>query len=89
MVRNTPRNDMRICFFGDSVINGTGDDDGLGWVGRVVAQARRGGCDVTAYNLGIRRGTSADVAARWAGEARLRLPHEHGPAWRAWTKEPA
>jgi hypothetical protein len=22
---------MRICFFGDSLVNGTGDDDGLGW----------------------------------------------------------
>jgi acyl-CoA thioesterase I len=65
---------MRVCFFGDSFVNGTGDDDGLGWVGRVVARARRGGCDVTAYNLGIRRDTSADVAARWKGEARLRVP---------------
>jgi len=65
---------MRICFFGDSFVNGTGDDDGLGWVGRVIARARRGGCDVTGYNLGIRRDTSADVAARWKAEATLRLP---------------
>jgi lysophospholipase L1-like esterase len=65
---------MRICFFGDSFVNGTGDDDGLGWVGRVVARARQGGCDITGYNLGIRRDTSADVAARWKGEATLRLP---------------
>jgi acyl-CoA thioesterase I len=68
---------MRICFFGDSFVNGTGDDDGLGWVGRVVAQARQCGREVTAYNLGIRGNTSADVAARWMREARLRLPHEH------------
>ena len=68
---------MRICFFGDSFVNGAGDDDGLGWVGRVVAKARQAGRDLTAYNLGIRRDTSADVAARWLGEARLRLPHEH------------
>jgi acyl-CoA thioesterase-1 len=68
---------MRICFFGDSFVNGTGDDDALGWVGRVVAQARHGGCDLTAYNLGIRRDTSADVAARWMNEARLRLLPEH------------
>jgi len=65
---------MRICFFGDSFVNGTGDDDALGWVGRVVAKARQSGRDVTAYNLGIRRDTSADVAARWRSEARLRLP---------------
>ncbi len=68
---------MRVCFFGDSFVNGTGDDDGLGWVGRVVARARRGGGDLTGYNLGIRRDTSADVAARWLQEARLRLPAEH------------
>ncbi|HTQ44361.1 MAG TPA: GDSL-type esterase/lipase family protein [Polyangiaceae bacterium] len=65
---------MRICFFGDSFVNGTGDDDALGWVGRLVAKARQSGRDVTAYNLGIRRDTSAEVAARWRGEASLRLP---------------
>jgi lysophospholipase L1-like esterase len=67
---------MRICFFGDSFVNGTGDDDALGWVGRLVARARQSGHDVTAYNLGIRRDTSADVAARWRSEARLRLPSD-------------
>jgi lysophospholipase L1-like esterase len=65
---------VRICFFGDSFVNGTGDDDGLGWVGRLVSRARRAGRDVTAYNLGIRRDTSADIAARWEEEARRRLP---------------
>ncbi len=68
---------MRVCFFGDSFVNGTGDDDGLGWVGRVVARARQRGRDLTGYNLGIRRDTSADVAARWMHEAKLRLPAEH------------
>jgi acyl-CoA thioesterase I len=67
---------VRICFFGDSFVNGTGDDDALGWVGRLVAKARQSGRDVTAYNLGIRRDTSADVAARWRSEARLRLPSD-------------
>ncbi|PWB83676.1 MAG: GDSL family lipase [Methylocystaceae bacterium] len=68
---------MRICFFGDSFVNGTGDDDGLGWVGRLVASARRRGKDVTSYNLGVRRDTSADVAARWADEATRRLPPQY------------
>jgi lysophospholipase L1-like esterase len=77
-IEGAPGHALRICFFGDSFVNGTGDDDGLGWVGRVVARARQGGCDVTAYNLGIRRDTSADVAARWMREARLRLPPENG-----------
>jgi acyl-CoA thioesterase-1 len=67
---------MRVCFFGDSFVNGTGDDEGLGWVGRIVARARGAGVDVTAYNLGIRGHTSADLAARWMGEARLRVRPE-------------
>jgi lysophospholipase L1-like esterase len=65
---------MRICFFGDSHTNGTGDPTGLGWVGRVGASARRRGHDLTVYNLGIRRDTSADIARRWPEEAALRLP---------------
>jgi len=65
---------MRICFFGDSFVNGTGDDDCLGWTGRVCAAARHMRHDVTHYNLGIRRDSSADVAARWRREAATRLP---------------
>jgi lysophospholipase L1-like esterase len=68
---------MRICFFGDSIVNGTGDPDCLGWVGRVCAAARQSGVDLTSYNLGIRRDTSADILGRWRREAELRLPAEH------------
>lgn len=65
---------MRVCFTGDSIVNGTGDDDGLGWVGRIVAKLRAHGRDITYYNLGIRRDTSADVAARWRDEIERGLP---------------
>lgn len=65
---------MRICFIGDSFVNGTGDPGGLGWVGRVAASARRRGNDLTVYNLGIRRDTSADIARRWQEETARRLP---------------
>src|SRR6185437_14426836 len=68
---------MRICFIGDSFVNGTGDDDCLGWPGRICADARRRGRDVTIYNLGIRRDTTADIAARWEREAAARLLPEH------------
>ncbi len=68
---------MRICFIGDSFVNGTGDDDCLGWTGRVCSAARKAGHDLTFYNLGIRRDTSADIAARWRREAEARLPAEH------------
>ena len=68
--------DIRICFIGDSFVNGTGDDTALGWVGRVCAAARARGVGLTAYNLGIRRDTSLDVLARCAQEWRRRLPDE-------------
>lgn len=68
---------MRICFIGDSFVNGAGDDACLGWVGRICADARQHGHDVTAYNLGVRRDTSADIAVRWRQEAEARLPVEY------------
>jgi acyl-CoA thioesterase-1 len=68
---------MRICFIGDSFMNGTGDDACLGWAGRACAASRANGLDLTYYNLGIRRDTSADILARWECEARARLPPEH------------
>lgn len=67
---------MRICFIGDSFVNGTGDDECLGWAGRVCADARRRGFDVTCYNLGIRRDSTADIAGRWRREVALRLPDD-------------
>jgi lysophospholipase L1-like esterase len=65
---------MRVCFFGDSFVNGTGDDDCLGWVGRLCAAERRSGLDLTAYNLGVRRDASVDILCRWRGEAEARMP---------------
>lgn len=68
--------DIRLCFIGDSFVNGTGDPECLGWTGRVCARAMRRSHQLTHYNLGIRRNTSADIAARWLAECRLRLPPE-------------
>lgn len=65
--------DRRILFFGDSFVAGVGDPSGLGWVGRVVAAAHADGRPLTAYNLGIRGDTSADVVDRWRAEARARM----------------
>src|SRR5688572_13311739 len=66
--------ELRICFLGDSFVNGTGDPECLGWVGRICRAARGRGHDVTYYNLGIRRETSRELRARWQREAALRLP---------------
>ncbi|MGH6975830.1 MAG: GDSL-type esterase/lipase family protein, partial [Stellaceae bacterium] len=69
--------DLRIGFFGDSFVNGFGDPDSLGWVGRVGAAAIARGHDVTIYNAGIRGNTSTDVRDRWRDEAVHRLPAAH------------
>ena len=65
--------DIHVCFFGDSVVNGTGDPECLGWTGRACGDARIKGYDVTYYNLGVRGETSADIASRWREEACRRL----------------
>ena len=68
--------DVRVAFFGDSLVAGVGDPDGAGWVGRLVAAAFAAGTPVTAYNLGVRRETSSDVLARWTSELAPRLTTE-------------
>jgi lysophospholipase L1-like esterase len=65
---------VRLLAFGDSFVLGAGDPDHLGWIGRALAGRR----EVTLYNLGIRRETSADIAARWRAEAAPRIV-EHEP----------
>ncbi len=71
---NMNTNDIRICFIGDSYVQGTGDPDCLGWAGRLCVNARQAGHNLTSYNLGVRRETSADVARRWLNECAPRLP---------------
>jgi lysophospholipase L1-like esterase len=77
MIRETGRQSVRpatrIAFIGDSFVNGTGDPECLGWVGRVCRAAATRGHAVTVYNLGVRRDTSADIAARWQDETARRL----------------
>jgi lysophospholipase L1-like esterase len=64
---------MRVCFFGESYVNGIGDPTTLGWVGRLAARARARGVDITVYNCGIRGATSSIVRASWLAEAHARL----------------
>lgn len=65
--------DIRICFVGDSFVNGTGDETALGWAGRLCVAANSS-TPVTYYNLGVRRDTSGDILRRWAHECAIRLP---------------
>ncbi|MFC6010394.1 GDSL-type esterase/lipase family protein [Nocardia lasii] len=64
---------LRICFLGDSFVQGIGDPEYRGWVGRVLTATGPG---ITAFNLGLRRDTSADVLDRCRREVAPRLlPH--------------
>lgn len=66
--------DIRICFIGDSFVNGTGDETYLGWAGRLCTAANTGEISLTWYNLGVRRNTSTDILQRWEHECDVRLP---------------
>ncbi len=65
--------DIRICFIGDSFVNGTGDECALGWSGRLCAISMKNNIPLTYYNLGIRRNTSQDILLRVESEVNSRL----------------
>jgi lysophospholipase L1-like esterase len=65
--------DLRLLCFGDSFVAGVGDPRGQGWVGRVVEAVHAAGRPLMAYNLGVRRETSVEVAVRLRFEAMPRL----------------
>lgn len=69
--------EVRICFVGESFVNGTGDPECLGWTGRVCVNANKKGYDITYYNLGVRRETSTELKNRWLREVTYRLPKEY------------
>ncbi|RAG87324.1 G-D-S-L family lipolytic protein [Streptacidiphilus pinicola] len=62
--------DKRVCFIGDSFVQGLGDPEYRGWVGRVLQATD---AEFTAFNLGIRRNTSDDVLRRCWTEADARF----------------
>ncbi len=68
-----PAADHRVLFFGDSLTAGAADPDGLGWIGRLSNRSRAQGFNLTAYNLGVRGDTTADIERRWRREADARL----------------
>ncbi|WP_293779522.1 GDSL-type esterase/lipase family protein [uncultured Oxalicibacterium sp.] len=68
--------DQRVCFVGDSFVQGTADPLCLGWAGRLAQHAVARSINLTHYNLGIRRDTSRDIALRWQQECTARLPKD-------------
>ena len=66
--------DLRICFVGDSYINGTGDERCLGWIGRLCELRFTRRFRLTFYDLGIRGATSDEIRGRWKRECLSRFP---------------
>lgn len=66
--------EIRICFLGESFVNGTGDPEFLGWTGRICTHAQNRGYEITYYNLGVRAETSRYLQQRWQSEVSYRLP---------------
>lgn len=66
--------DFRICFMGDSYMNGTSDPEMLGWVGRLCQARYDPAHRFTRYELGVRGDTTDGVRARWKSECMARLP---------------
>lgn len=60
--------DVALVFMGASLVAGVGDPKGQGWVSRVVGRTHHPELELTAYNLGVRGDTSADVLERWRTE---------------------
>jgi acyl-CoA thioesterase I len=60
--------DVGLVFLGASLVAGVGDPKGQGWVSRVVGRTHHPDLELTAYNLGVRGDTSADLLARWKAE---------------------
>lgn len=67
---------MVICFFGDSLVNGVNDPEGIGWAGRLYMAVRRQGHALTYYNLGVRQHTSRKILERWQEETSRRIMPE-------------
>jgi len=74
MITEEPSRDVRICFVGESFVNGTGDRTHLGWTGRLCQALSQRGDRITYYNLGIRRETTTELLARWQQDCDRRLP---------------
>ncbi len=60
--------DLGLVFIGASLVAGVGDPKGQGWVSRVVGRTHHPELELTAYNLGVRGDTTADLLDRWKAE---------------------
>lgn len=68
-----------LCFVGDSIVLGTGDDRGLGWVGRICSGLRARWGFPHCYNLGVASDTVVEISARWRVEVSARADRATKP----------
>lgn len=67
----------RVCFFGDSLVNGVRDGEKGGWPMRLGRRLMSdAGREITIYNLGIRAETTTALKDRWQREAESRMVPE-------------
>jgi len=65
--------DTRICFIGDSFVNGIGDPEGLGWVEEFALRLEGRVMISLTTTLGY-GGSSVNIRARWLGEVAVACP---------------
>jgi acyl-CoA thioesterase-1 len=64
---------LRAFFFGDSLVAGSGDPEGLGWVGRLPTVTPAGEA-IAIVNFGVPGETSSEVLARWRTQTEAEDP---------------
>ena len=63
----------RLIILGDELVAGSGDERGLGWVGRAVARTEFTS-DTHVLTLAVPGETTSALAERWNREVQLRVP---------------
>ncbi len=70
--------DLGIAFVGDSYVNGSGDPECLGWIGRLCQRRFAEPPRLWFYDLGIPGELTDSLRDRWAGEVKRRYPPAPG-----------
>lgn len=71
-----PRKDIRIVILGDSLVGASGDERGMGWVGRVTSKTPASHPRVDIFALPAPSETTTMLAERWVQEVQRRFSNE-------------
>ncbi|OKL46412.1 hypothetical protein BSR29_06510 [Boudabousia liubingyangii] len=72
----------RLIILGDELVSASGDERGLGWVGRAVARTEFSS-PTHVITLSVPGETTTGLAERWLREVQLRLPSDDEPVYAA------